>query len=542
MSTQFKIAIAQLNFLVGDIEGNAGKVIEAVKTARLHLGADVIVFPELTLTSYPPEDLLLRPGLYPRVEEALEKIRQQVKGIDVVLGFPQSTPAGNYNAATLIRDGEVVAVYHKQVLPNYGVFDEKRLFQAGHEPCVVEIKGVPVGLSICEDIWFLEPMRQAAEAGARLILNINASPFHIDKSRERASAIRSHIEKINIPVVYVNLVGGQDELVFDGASFVMNSEGEITHSLPAFEEGVFMTHFEIENSAVVPMKEHSVPSLTEVESAYQAIVLGVRDYIHKNGFPGVIIGLSGGIDSALTLAIAVDAIGAENVEAVMMPSRYTSQQSKDDARKEAQNLGVEFHELSIEPIFDAALDTLREEFSGMESDVTEENIQARARCMLLMAISNKKNKMVLTTGNKSEMAVGYATLYGDMAGGFNALKDVPKTLVYRLAEHRNTLSYDIPQSVIHRAPSAELKPDQKDSDSLPDYGELDGILELYVEHDKSAADIVAEGYDQKIVEKVIHMVDGNEYKRRQAAPGVRITRRAFGRDRRYPITSGFNKR
>ena len=542
MSSQLKIAVAQLNFMVGDIEGNAGKVIEAAKNACYHLGADAIVFPELTLTGYPPEDLLLRPSLYARVETAVERIRKQVKGIDVVVGFPQSTPSGNYNAAAVIRDGVIVAVYHKQILPNYGVFDEKRHFQAGHEPCVVEIKGVPVGLSICEDIWFLEPMQQAVDAGARLMLNLNASPFHISKSRERADVVQSHIAKTGIPVVYVNLVGGQDELVFDGASFVMNSGGEITQHLPAFEEGVYMTRFDMENQAVVPVPERGVRPLTDVESAYRALVLGVRDYVQKNGFPGVIIGLSGGIDSALTLTIAVDAIGADKVEAVMMPSRYTSQQSMEDARKEVNNLGVEYHEISIEPIFEAALETLSEEFAGTQQDVTEENIQARARCMLLMAISNKKNKMVLTTGNKSEMAVGYATLYGDMAGGFNALKDVPKTLVYRLAEYRNTVSYDIPQSVIHRAPSAELRPNQKDADSLPDYGELDGILELYVEQDKCAADIVAMGYDQKTVEKVIRMVDRNEYKRRQAAPGVRVTRRAFGRDRRYPITSGFNKR
>ena len=541
MSPSLNIAVAQLNLLVGDIEGNAERVIEAAHHARTQLTADVIVFPELTLTGYPPEDLLLRPSLYTRVDDALEKIRQQVHGIDVVLGFPHSTPTGHYNAAALLREGETVAVYHKQVLPNYGVFDEKRHFQAGHEPCVIDIKGVPVALSICEDIWFLDPLQQAADAGARLMLNINASPFHINKSRERADVVRSHVEKAGIPVLYVNLVGGQDELVFDGASFVVNAEGVVTQSFPAFEAGVYLTRFTMNGEAIAPVPQHDVQAQSEVESAYGALVLGVHDYVHKNGFPGVIIGLSGGIDSALTLAIAVDAIGAENVEAVMMPSRYTSQLSIDDACEEVDNLGVEYHTLSIEPIFQAALETLHDEFAGTAPDVTEENIQARARCMLLMAVSNKKNKMVLTTGNKSEMAVGYATLYGDMAGGFNALKDVPKTLVYRLAHYRNSLSAVIPQSVIERPPSAELRPDQKDADSLPDYAVLDGILELYVEQDKCAADIVALGYDQQIVDKVIRMVDRNEYKRRQAAPGVRITRRAFGRDRRYPITSGFNK-
>jgi len=541
MSTQLNIAVAQLNLLVGDIEGNTRRVIDAANEARSQLSADVIVFPELTLTGYPPEDLLLRPGLYPRVEAALAHIRQAVRGIDVVLGFPQDTSTGHYNAAALLRDDETVTVYHKQVLPNYGVFDEKRHFQAGHEPCIVHIKGVPVALSICEDIWFLEPLQQAADAGARLMLNLNASPFHINKSHERADVVRSHVEKARIPVLYVNLVGGQDELVFDGASFVMTAAGEVSQNFPAFEEGVYLAQFTSDHDVVEPVPCTDVQPLAEVESVYRALVLGVRDYVRKNGFPGVIIGLSGGIDSALTLAIAVDAIGAQNVEAVMMPSRYTSQLSLDDAQQEARNLGVEYHILSIEPIFQAALQTLHEEFIGMAEDVTEENIQARARCMLLMAVSNKKNKMVLTTGNKSEMAVGYATLYGDMAGGFNALKDVPKTLVYRLAHYRNSLSQVIPASVIERPPSAELRPDQKDADSLPDYAVLDAILELYVEEDKSAEDIVAMGYEQHVVARVIRMVDINEYKRRQAAPGVRVTRRAFGRDRRYPITSGFNR-
>lgn len=543
MPKRLKIAIAQLNFLVGDIEGNAEKVIDAAKNARSHLGADAVIFPELTLTGYPPEDLLQRPGLYVRVQDALLKIRQKTAGIDVILGYPEDSPGGKYNTAALIRDGNIAHVYHKQHLPNYGVFDEKRHFNAGHEACVVEIRGVPVGLTICEDVWFLEPLQQAVQAGAKLMLNINASPFHIHKSKERSDMLSAHISKLRVPIIYANLVGGQDELVFDGASFVMNAEGEITQRLPAFEAELVLAEFEIEDDGtVIPVPQKSVQALPELESVYRALVLGVRDYVGKNGFPGVILGLSGGIDSALTLTIAVDAIGADRVEAVMMPSRYTSEQSLEDARKQAQNLEVEYHELSIEGIFEAALQTLADEFAGEAVDVTEENLQARCRCMLLMAISNKKHKMVLTTGNKSEMAVGYATLYGDMAGGFNALKDVPKTLVYRLAEYRNTLSLAIPNSVIHRAPSAELAPNQKDSDFLPDYGELDDILELYVEQDKCIADIVALGYEQKVVDKVVRMVDGNEYKRRQAAPGVRITRRAFGRDRRYPITSGFNKR
>ena len=541
MSNLLKIAIAQINLLVGDIEGNAEKVISTAKNAQQHLGADAVVFPELTLTGYPPEDLLLRTGLYARVEFALQKILKQTKGIDVVIGYPETTANGNYNAATVLRDGVVKAVYRKQQLPNYSVFDEKRYFESGDDSCVVDIKGVNVGLTVCEDVWFLEPLQAAADAGAQLILNLNASPFHINKHVERYQILKEHATAIKTPIVYVNLVGGQDELVFDGSSFVIDAAGEISHRAPSFKEDVFLVEFEVKNDAVVPIAGKCIKPLSEFKAAYEALVMGVRDYVEKNKFPGVIIGLSGGIDSALTLAIAVDALGSERVEAVMMPSRYTSQQSRDDAEQQAKTLGVEYHVLSIEGIFEAALSSLSDEFEGHETDVTEENIQARARCMLLMAISNKKNKMVLTTGNKSELAVGYATLYGDMAGGFNALKDVPKTLVYRLAEYRNRVSMNIPASVIHRAPSAELGPDQKDSDTLPDYGELDGILELYVEQDKCADDIVAAGYDQKTVKRVIKMVDGNEYKRRQAAPGVRITRRAFGRDRRYPITSGFNK-
>jgi NAD+ synthase (glutamine-hydrolysing) len=541
MAKHLKIAMAQLNFLVGDIVGNTKKIIEAAKNARFHLGADAIVFPELAITGYPPEDLLLRPRFLDLADNAIHEIKRSVKDIDVLVSYPEETAKGIYNALALIRDGEVVATYHKQEIPNYGVFDEKRYFLAGTEACVVDIKGVPVGLTVCEDIWFAPPIKQVADAGARLIVNINASPYHVNKSRERQEVLKQRIKENGLPILYVNLVGGQDELVFDGDSFVMDAGGKVCVRAPAFEEDVFIAEFNIEDDdgKVIPVASRIAKPHSEAETAYQALVLGVRDYVEKNRFPGLIIGLSGGIDSGLTLAIAVDAIGPERVEAVMMPSRYTSQISLEDAKKEAQNLGVRYHELSIEPVFQAALDVLREEFEGKEVDATEENIQARCRGMILMELSNKSGKLVLTTGNKSEMAVGYATLYGDMAGGFNALKDVPKTLVYRLAEYRNTRSPVIPQRVIHRAPSAELAPDQKDSDALPDYGELDGILELYVEEDKSIGEIVNEGFDRAVVEQVIKMVDLNEYKRRQAAPGVRITRRAFSRDRRYPITSGF---
>lgn len=532
--------MAQLNFLVGDIVGNTKKIVEAAKNARFHLGADAIVFPELAITGYPPEDLVLRPRFLDLADNAIHEIKRSVKDIDIIVGYPAETAAGIYNAVAWIRNGEVLTTYYKQEIPNYGVFDEKRYFLSGKETCVVKIKDIPVGVTICEDIWFPGSVAQAAEAGARLIINLNASPYHMNKTRERVEVLQQRVKENPIPIVYVNLVGGQDELVFDGESFVIDATGKVCNRAPAFEEDVYIAEFNIDNdNNLQPVPSKVVQPRSEVETVYQALVTGVRDYIEKNRFPGVILGLSGGIDSALTLAIAVDAIGADRVEVVMMPSRYTSQMSLEDAKKEAQNFGVRYHELSIEPVFQAMMDVLREEFAGKDPDTTEENIQARCRGMLLMALSNKSRKIVLTTGNKSELAVGYATLYGDMAGGFNALKDVPKTLVYRLAEYRNTLSPAIPQRVIHRAPSAELAPDQKDSDSLPDYGELDGILQLYVEQDKSIGEIVSEGYERSVVERVIKMVDINEYKRRQAAPGVRITKRAFGRDRRYPITSGF---
>jgi len=540
MSKHLKIAMAQLNFHVGDIVGNSKKIIESSKNAQFHLGADAIVFPELALTGYPPEDLLLRPRFLELIDNTLNDIVASIKGIDVILGYPKEVRDGLYNAVAQIRNGEIVAEYYKQNLPNYSVFDEKRYFLAGTQPCVSDINGVPVGLTICEDIWFKEPMSNAAKAGAKLIININASPYHMDKSDERLELLKKRTSENSLPIMYVNLVGGQDELVFDGESLVVDKTGKLCKRVASFEEGVFLAEFNVDkDNNVTPVSTKISKPRSDVETIYQALVMGVRDYVNKNRFPGIIIGVSGGIDSGLTLAIAADAIGAERVEAVMMPSRYTSQMSLEDARKQAQNLETHYRELSIEPVFQAVLDVLREEFAGKEPDSTEENIQARCRGLLLMALSNKSGKIVLTTGNKSEMSVGYATLYGDMVGGFNALKDVPKTLVYRLAEYRNTISQVIPLRVIHRAPSAELSPDQKDSDTLPDYGELDGILERFVEQDKSIAEIVNDGYDRAVVERVIRMVDLNEYKRRQSAPGVRITRRAFGRDRRYPITSGF---
>ena len=541
MSRQLRIIMAQLNLLVGDIKSNTESVIEAAKEARFHYGAHVIVFPELSLTGYPPEDLLLRSDMTERIQVALDEILERTSGIDIVIGYPKREGAILYNAASVLRDGKIVKSYYKQSLPNYSVFDEKRYFTPGNQACVVEINGVQVGLTICEDVWEPEPIKQAVDDGAQLIININASPFDINKYEQRKLTLQKRVKEVSVPILYVNLVGGQDELVFDGASFIMAADGSTCYQAPAFEAGLYLAEFEIAENNIIPLSTRTHKKSNKLELAYKALVLGVKDYIEKNSFPGALIGLSGGIDSALTLAIVADAIGADKVEAVMMPSRYTSELSLNDARKEAEDIGVEYHVLSIEPLFTVTLETLKNEFMGTEVDVTEENIQARCRGVLLMAISNKKHKMVITTGNKSELAVGYATLYGDMAGGFNALKDVPKTLVYKLAEYRNTISLVIPQSVIHRAPSAELAPNQKDADSLPDYGELDGILELYVEQDMSINEIVAAGYNNGTVRQVVNMVDRNEYKRRQAAPGVRISLRSFGRDRRYPITSGYNK-
>ncbi|HKJ77828.1 MAG TPA: NAD+ synthase [Gammaproteobacteria bacterium] len=538
-SQRLRVVMAQVNTRVGDIRGNARRVIEAVEYARDELAADLVLFPELTLTGYPPEDLLLRSGLHDRVHAALEEVVAASHGIDVVVGYPHVDVGGLYNAATLLRDGRVAATSHKQHLPNYGVFDEMRYFTPGVPPVVVEVRGVPVALTICEDIWAPGPVTEAVAAGARLVLNLNASPYHLGKSAEREEVVRRRVEEGGVPVVYTNLVGGQDELVFDGESFVMDTNGDVVARAPAFEEGLYPVDFELTDGALRPVAGPAAEPLADEASVYRALVLGVHDYVEKNGFNGVVIGLSGGIDSALTLAVAVDALGPERVEAVLMPSRYTAAMSLEDAEAEAETLEVPFTTIPIEPMFNAFLDALAEEFAGTETDTTEENIQARCRGVVLMAISNKKRRIVLTTGNKSEMAVGYATLYGDMAGGFDVLKDVPKTLVYQLAEYRNSLGAVIPQRVIERPPSAELAPDQQDSDSLPDYPTLDALLERYVEQDQCPEEIVADGFEAAVVEKVVRLVDRNEYKRRQAPPGVRVTRRAFGRDRRYPITSGY---
>ncbi|MGI9277501.1 MAG: NAD+ synthase [Endozoicomonas sp.] len=536
MSATLNIVMAQLNLKVGDIDGNTTLVIEAAEQARENCSADMVVFPELTLCGYPPEDLLLRPSLVLRVEQALSRL-SAVRGVDIVLGLPAMGAHGLENQAAVLRDGRIIARYAKQHLPNYQVFDEKRYFVPGSRAEVFECKGVRLALSVCEDLWYQEPARQARDAGADLILSLNASPFHKDKPEQRRDIARQRCQESGLPVLYVNLHGGQDELVFDGGSFAMNADGVVAVGAEYFKDGLITALFDKEKGAFVEADVAELPVLHE--RVYNSLVTGVRDYVNKNGFKGVVLGLSGGIDSALTLAVATDALGADRVQAVMMPYRYTSDMSLEDAQEEANILGVDYKILPIEPMFDAFMSTLSGEFQGHGRDTTEENLQSRCRGVMLMAISNKKGYLVLTTGNKSEMAVGYATLYGDMAGGFDVLKDVPKTLVFELSEYRNTLGYVIPQRVIDRPPSAELAPDQVDEDSLPPYDVLDRILEMYIEEDHSAEAIVSEGFDRDEVYRILRLVDINEYKRRQAPVGVRITPRGFGRDRRYPITNGW---
>lgn len=534
------IVMAQLNTFVGDFEGNTTKVIEAVARAEGAFAAPVVVFPELTLSGYPPEDLLLRPSIGLRVSQSLDRICSAVTGTAyAVIGYPLLDNGELYNVAGVIYRGQIIAEYRKQRLPNYQVFDEKRYFVEGKEACVVEIAGVKVGLSICEDIWEDGPTRQAAAAGAEIILNLNSSPYHRGKRSERWQLVAERARSVKLPIVYVNQVGGQDELVFDGGSFAVCAGGEVRAAAPNFEEGDYPLQVEFSEAGAVISETMVAPVMDELQATWRALVLGVRDYVNKNRFRGVVLGLSGGIDSALTLAVAVEALGPERVEAVMMPFRYTSQMSVEDAAEQSRLQGVNHKVISIEPIYEAFMASLADEFAGLSPDTTEENLQARCRGVLLMSISNKKGYLVLTTGNKSEMAVGYSTLYGDMAGGFDVLKDVPKTLVYELSRYRNTLGPCIPVRVIDRPPSAELAPDQKDEDSLPAYDVLDRILELYVERDNSAEEIIAQGLDREQVERVLRLVDLNEYKRRQAPIGVRITRRGFGRDRRYPITSGW---
>ena len=543
MADSLNVVLAQLNLLVGDIDGNAERIITSAKQAFDNQSAHLIVYPELTLTGYPPEDLLIRPSLQVRIERALEKILEADLPGYIVVGFPEQLNCSLYNTLALIKGRERLATYHKQCLPNYQVFDERRYFKSGNDGCVFQIHGTRVAFTICEDMWELAPIVQAREAGAQLLININASPFHINKLEERQQLLQQRATEGGVPVIYVNLVGGQDELVFDGGSMAINSDGTCQFLAPSYIEGNYFLKVNVGANGSCQIPEQNIASNHSLEEqVYDALVLGVRDYVNKNNFPGVVLGLSGGIDSSLTLAIAVDALGKERVQAVMMPFEYTSQLSINAAAQQAALLGVNYKVIAIHEIYSAFMDALAMEFAGSEIDVSEQNIQARARGVVLMAISNKKGSLVLTTGNKSEIAVGYTTLYGDMAGGFNPLKDVSKTLVYKLSSYRNT-GYGpepdevIPTQVIERAPSAELAPGQIDQDSLPPYDILDQILELYVENDCSADTIVAEGFDEVIVRKIVRMVDLNEYKRRQSPIGVRLTKRGFGRDRRYPITN-----
>jgi len=539
MGRKLTVAIAQMNCIVGDITHNVDQVFELVEQARDE-GAELLVCPELTLTGYPPEDLLHRPEFLQQVADGLHRLQRQVTGIALLVGHPQLEKERLYNAASLIADGKIVGTYYKQLLPNFSVFDEKRYFTAGHEPLVVAVNDIQLGITICEDIWQPEPTRTAVNAGAELIINLNASPFHVGKQQERETVVGVRARENGVPIVYVNMAGGQDELVFDAASCVVSATGTCVQRFPAFRSGLFLTEFNDLDGQFQPGDGPMEPLLSIEASIYQALVCGVRDYVNKNGFGGAIIGLSGGVDSALTLAIAADALGPERVEAVMMPSEFTAGISQTDAREQAEILGVNYREIPIKTMVESVETALEPVFEGLERDTTEENIQARIRGLLLMAISNKSGRIVLTTGNKSEMAVGYATLYGDMAGGFAVIKDVPKIMVYRLCDYRNNLARVIPQRVLDRPPSAELRPDQLDQDSLPPYDVLDLIIELYVEQDYSITQLVDEtGFDQEIVKKIVRLVKLNEYKRRQAPPGVRISQRAFGRDRRYPITSGF---
>ena len=528
------IAIAQLNQVLGDLRGNGAAILAATGEAG-RAGARLVVTPELSLCGYPPEDLLLRPAFLAACAKELRELASKVKQTTVLVGFPEAAAGVCYNACAVVRDGGVAAVYRKRELPNYTVFDEDRYFRPGNAPCVFDAGGVRIGLVICEDIWFPGPARAAREAGAELIVVPNGSPYHLRQQALRQEVVSARVQEIGLPVVYVNRVGGQDELVFDGASFVMDRDGSFAQQLPAWQETIALVQFD----GARPKTVRGTLEARLEANIYAALTMGVRDYVDKNRFRIALIGLSGGIDSALTLAIAVDALGRDRVRALMLPSRYNAPMSLEDARTMAGILGVRYDEIPIDGVagaFDAAL---AEEFKGLTPDAAEENIQARIRGTLLMALSNKHRAIVLTTGNKSEMAVGYATLYGDMAGGFAVLKDISKTLVYRLAHYRNSLGRVIPERVITRAPSAELRANQTDQDSLPPYDVLDAILEAYVEELRSPAEIVARGYAPEHVTKVVQLIKTNEYKRRQAAVGIRITPRGFGKDWRYPITSAW---
>ncbi|CAH2899553.1 MAG: NAD synthetase (EC / Glutamine amidotransferase chain of NAD synthetase [uncultured Paraburkholderia sp.] len=580
-----RIALAQINVTVGDFAGNVAKIVAAARDAH-HAGAKLLVAPELALSGYPPEDLLLRPAFYTASAAALADLAAQLKpfaGLHVIVGHPLRDgansgaggangganqghgnanrpiergvpPVDTFNAASLLVDGRIAGTYRKQDLPNTEVFDEKRYFASDPQPFVFELDGVKYGVVICEDAWHASAAQMAKAAGARLLLIPNGSPFHLNKEAVRFDILRARIRETGLPMVYVNMVGAQDELVFDGGSFVLDAQGELVAKMAQFEEATAFVDFdngaplrgEADGVASRGASSAIAPELSFEAQVYAALVMGVRDYVNKNGFPGAIIGLSGGVDSALVLAVACDALGAERVRAVMMPSRYTADISTTDAADMARRVGVRYDEIAIAPMFDAFRSSLAQEFEGRPEDATEENIQARIRGTLLMALSNKFGSIVLTTGNKSEMAVGYCTLYGDMAGGFAVVKDIAKTLVYRLCHYRNqAASFEkqdvIPERILTRAPSAELRGNQTDQDSLPSYDVLDAIMRMYMEEDRSLAEIVAAGYAAEDVKRVTRLIKINEYKRRQAPIGIRVTHRAFGRDWRYPITSRYTE-
>ncbi|WP_291511580.1 NAD+ synthase [Acidithiobacillus sp.] len=536
-----RIAIAQSNLWVGDVAGNVRRLLEMAEKAR-GSGAELLVTPELALCGYPPEDLLLRRDFLDCCDAGLQDLARRCP-LPILVGHPQRHGGALYNAASLLQGGQVVASYHKHCLPNYRVFDELRYFRAGQQAVILPLGSFLLAVLICEDIWCGDDALAASQAlGAELVVVLNASPYHRGKQREREELLARQARRTQLPLVYANAVGGQDELVFDGASFAVDATGRVQGRAPQFREDLLLLDIERSAAGTVAVCSSPTPAalpLDDLAEVYGALVLGLRDYVEKNGFPGVVLGLSGGVDSALTLAIAVDALGPERVDALIMPSPYTAPMSIEDAQAEAATLGVRSHLLPIHELFTAYQHSLSETFAGRAADTTEENLQARIRAALLMAFSNKFGPLLLTTGNKSEIAVGYATLYGDMAGGFALIKDCPKTLVYALARYRNHRSPVIPERVLTRAPTAELAPGQTDQDSLPPYPELDAIITAYVEENRSMAEIVAMGHAPATVASVLRLIQMAEYKRRQGAPGVRITPLAFGKDRRYPITNGF---
>ncbi|MCX8022751.1 MAG: NAD+ synthase [Syntrophorhabdaceae bacterium] len=539
MEGVIRIAIGQINCTVGDLEGNGKKIVEYIEIAK-EKGADIVTFPELTITGYPPEDLIFKQRFVEENIDILNRLSRHTEGITAVIGFVDRRGGDLFNAASVIQNGKIVGIHHKHLLPNYSVFDEERYFKRGKDSPIFEIKGVPFGVNICEDIWQIEgPTRIQVGQGARFICNISASPFYAGKRKLREETIQDQAKRYGVPIIYTNLVGGQDELVFDGQSVAVDRNGNIVTRANAFREDLLFVDLSVEKTVELQGVTGVTRELDGIEEVYEALKLGLSDYVRKNGFNKVILGLSGGIDSSLVATIAADALGRENVIGVSMPSMYTSQTSIDDGRELAERLGITIFEIPIEPVYHAYLSILRPFFAGREEDITEENIQARIRGNILMAISNKFGYLVLITGNKSEMSVGYATLYGDMAGGLGVIKDVPKTMVYELARYRNRIGYVIPERVLVKAPTAELRYNQKDSDSLPPYEILDPILKAYIEEDKDKNEIISSGFEEATVEKTIHLVDRSEYKRRQSPPGIKITPKSFGKDRRMPITNKY---